>query len=508
MPDERATPGVTSANAPPTLGITIGVGRFGPLASLAAQRFTHYTGLPAIVLNERELQRCCVDSPHQLKFRLFDLVDADNVVYFDADAVTIRRWDPSRFAGAPHITAVRDFWFSDPIRRESRDFAISNVDYFNSGMFIANRRYHRDWLRLAQQISQTQESRFKDQTYLNAAAQRGGFSVRFVDRRYNWISREKDAADRIPAFVLHEAGPRRKRQAMRATSHSMTQGEGEYAIDEDAFRSLGDAYYVQRIHGLGHSVMQLRPDGTIARGGGPLKRYWCVRCDERERVLTISKRNRHTFLLRANPQAPHQWTGVLMGKPKTVMSIWRHRAQVIADVLYEHGMCEPRLAAEVGVFRGETSALLLRMFDTLRLTLVDPWKAAACDSTWAGSGSTLAKKPQAVMEKAYRDAISATQFAHDRRVVLRLTSERAAAKIADGALDFVFIDGDHSLEAVTRDLLHWTPKVRSGGFVMGHDYTKPPPRKFGVAEAVDAFALHNQYEVHVGPDEVWWFQKP
>jgi hypothetical protein len=37
-------------------------------------------------------------------------------------------------------------------------------------------------------------------------------------------------------------------------------------------------------------------------------------------------------------------------------------------------------------------------------------------------------------------------------------------------LDFVYIDGDHSYEGVLRDIHAWTPHVRKGGIIAGHDY--------------------------------------
>jgi predicted O-methyltransferase YrrM len=40
----------------------------------------------------------------------------------------------------------------------------------------------------------------------------------------------------------------------------------------------------------------------------------------------------------------------------------------------------------------------------------------------------------------------------------------------DDSLDFVFIDGDHSYEAVKADIQAWLPKVKSNGLLAGHDY--------------------------------------
>lgn len=48
-------------------------------------------------------------------------------------------------------------------------------------------------------------------------------------------------------------------------------------------------------------------------------------------------------------------------------------------------------------------------------------------------------------------------------------------------IDMLWIDGDHSYEACSRDILDWVPFVKPGGLVAFHDYANP----CGVAEAVD-----------------------
>jgi len=53
---------------------------------------------------------------------------------------------------------------------------------------------------------------------------------------------------------------------------------------------------------------------------------------------------------------------------------------------------------------------------------------------------------------------------------IRGWSRDVADRIPDG-LDMVFIDGDHSYEAVLSDLLLYIPKLRRGGLIVMHDYT-------------------------------------
>lgn len=52
----------------------------------------------------------------------------------------------------------------------------------------------------------------------------------------------------------------------------------------------------------------------------------------------------------------------------------------------------------------------------------------------------------------------------------RLPSVLAAEVFDDNSLDFVFIDACHVVEEVDKDIVAWLPKVKSGGYIGGHDY--------------------------------------
>ncbi|HEY1735555.1 MAG TPA: class I SAM-dependent methyltransferase [Methylovirgula sp.] len=52
---------------------------------------------------------------------------------------------------------------------------------------------------------------------------------------------------------------------------------------------------------------------------------------------------------------------------------------------------------------------------------------------------------------------------------LVMDSLDAAAVLADGAFDLVFLDGDHSYTCTRADIEAWRPKLRAGGILSGHD---------------------------------------
>jgi len=63
-------------------------------------------------------------------------------------------------------------------------------------------------------------------------------------------------------------------------------------------------------------------------------------------------------------------------------------------------------------------------------------------------------------------------------------SEKAAKRVPDRQFDLVFIDGDHSYEAVKDDIEAWGPLVKEGGILSGHDWDEKGESWPGVHKAV------------------------
>lgn len=78
-------------------------------------------------------------------------------------------------------------------------------------------------------------------------------------------------------------------------------------------------------------------------------------------------------------------------------------------------------------------------------------------------------------------------------------SHNIAEKFGDGYFDFVYIDAAHGYNDVSDDITMWLPKVKSGGYISGHDFgTKDE----GVAQAVKE-KFGNNYETNGD----WWSVK-
>lgn len=147
-----------------------------------------------------------------------------------------------------------------------------------------------------------------------------------------------------------------------------------------------------------------------------------------------------------------------------------------------------RSFVEIGVAEGNFSQEILSRSRPLALALVDPW-IAQDDPSYAGDINNL---PGPLQEERFRAVCK--RFENDKVDVLRMTSLAAAPLFKDGSQDYVYIDGNHSHDAVLADLDAWWPKLKDDGLMLGHDYANHFAAKhagFGVVEAVNEFVVAN-----------------
>ena len=81
----------------------------------------------------------------------------------------------------------------------------------------------------------------------------------------------------------------------------------------------------------------------------------------------------------------------------------------------------------------------------------------------------------------------------DRLIPIQGNSHLVADRVPQ--VDLVFIDADHSYNGCRGDIIAYSPKVKSGGILSGHDIDYP-----GVNSAVKQYVK----SFDVGPNNVWF----
>lgn len=124
--------------------------------------------------------------------------------------------------------------------------------------------------------------------------------------------------------------------------------------------------------------------------------------------------------------------------------------------------------AEVGVWEAEFAEYMLRHCQQLdQYIMIDPWQHL---ENWKKPFNVDSSK----FERIYQRALDKTDFAKTKRTVLRKPTLEAQADIQNDSLDFVYIDGDHTLRGITLDLIALLPKVKTGGYIAGDDFSATP----------------------------------
>lgn len=121
---------------------------------------------------------------------------------------------------------------------------------------------------------------------------------------------------------------------------------------------------------------------------------------------------------------------------------------------------------ELGVYKGDFAQQLLKHCDAIKqYYMIDPWRHL---NDW----NKPANKENEIFEQYLSETISKTDFAANKRIILRGKTTEVTDQIPDSDLDFAYIDGDHTLKGITIDLIRIYPKIRDGGWIGGDDFSK------------------------------------
>ena len=148
-----------------------------------------------------------------------------------------------------------------------------------------------------------------------------------------------------------------------------------------------------------------------------------------------------------------------------------------------------KTGAEIGVDRGLNAIDMFDCIPDLFLYLVDPWEGRAARRAYS-------------RRRRYANAMKRLSPYKGRFIVFRQPSLTASLEIPDGSLDFVYIDGNHEYDFAMLDTILWTPKVRDGGIISGHDYRRG---FYGVKPAIDDYVKYHGIKLHTIPRRNWYW---
>jgi len=111
-----------------------------------------------------------------------------------------------------------------------------------------------------------------------------------------------------------------------------------------------------------------------------------------------------------------------------------------------------------------SSAFYAGPLPSISCAIAPPLRVTTCSIPWRhrDDWNKPSNRDQPTFDGLYAEAMARTDFARERRIVLRGKTTEVIDKIPDASLDIVYIDGDHMLRGITIDLCQSPPRRHPG----------------------------------------------
>jgi hypothetical protein len=149
---------------------------------------------------------------------------------------------------------------------------------------------------------------------------------------------------------------------------------------------------------------------------------------------------------------------------------------------------------EIGVFKGDFFDYMVNNCSYDSMEGVDIFEGSHCSGDHNGNNMHTANLDEEYISLKYRYKDKDNINLYKGRSVEYLSKQE------DNKYDIIYIDADHSYQAVKKDLIASYPKIKDKGFIMGHDYEINKKKcffnhNFGTKRAVEEFCKEYNQEV-------------
>jgi predicted O-methyltransferase YrrM len=151
---------------------------------------------------------------------------------------------------------------------------------------------------------------------------------------------------------------------------------------------------------------------------------------------------------------------------------------------------------EIGSWQGKSTFCLAKGLRSGKIYAIDPFNADAGFDVESSQVYTALKGTRDLLD-IFNDNMK--NFNVEKNIVVKKGYSEQFAKDFD-LIDFLFIDGDHSIAGCKKDYQLYSGKVRKGGFIAFHDYYSDRPElgpTYVVDELVkksDEFIFYKQFD--------------
>ena len=157
-------------------------------------------------------------------------------------------------------------------------------------------------------------------------------------------------------------------------------------------------------------------------------------------------------------------------------SILSNREHLL-EVLPKNGVI-----AELGVDSGHFTEQIIKISNPKKLYLIDTW-----------SSKRYGQKKFELVKNKFSEEIK-----NKKIEIIRLSSIDAAKQFQNNYFDWIYVDTDHSYSTTMQELNTYESKIKSNGFICGHDYVMgnwSKLNKYGVIESVNEFLVKKNWKL-------------
>lgn len=176
--------------------------------------------------------------------------------------------------------------------------------------------------------------------------------------------------------------------------------------------------------------------------------------------------------------------------------MWESRAKARAGFVAKF-IPKQGVGAELGVYCGDFTRVLLDVAEPEKLHLIDPWHLLCDDWTRFGVWGPTTREALATVEQRYADEIAAG------RVIVHVADDlELLLTFDDNSLDWAYIDTIHTYDQIAAELAVLETKVKPDGIICGDDWVNDPNHpSYGVKLAVDDFCENCNHELVYASDD-------
>lgn len=184
---------------------------------------------------------------------------------------------------------------------------------------------------------------------------------------------------------------------------------------------------------------------------------------------------------------------------REVIRLEKLRGPVIKKYIPKGG-----IGAELGVFKGNFSEVLLNLTNPKELHLIDPWYFLSANWDWAGGNQSTVDALCKVLKSNKKNINEKKVFVHIQEDLIVLN------EFPDGYFDWIYLDSTHQYEHTVAELELIQKKIKVTGVICGDDWQPDfKHRHHGVFKAVNEFCDKYQYKIIYANDRnlQWFIQK-